>query len=74
MTIGEVRQGRNFIRKGDPIRVRLPGKTQYRDGFVFLGWDEKAQRAEVRLPTGGWRMVPLDSIRRKAVSRSGGSR
>ena len=64
----EVRQGRNFIRKGDPIRVRLGG-YQFRRGFTFLEWDEREQKARVRTPTGSWRYVDLDDIRRMAVSR-----
>jgi hypothetical protein len=68
----EVRLGRNFVRKGDPIKVKLPGKSQFRDGFTFIGFDTKEDRAVVREPLRGHvRYVALDGIKRKAVTKGG---
>ena len=68
----EVRVGRNFIRRGDPIKVKLPNKTQFRTGFTFKGWDPEQQKAVVLDPKFGHeRWVGLDGIQRVAVTRNG---
>lgn len=67
-----MRVGRNFIRVGDPIKVKLVGKTQFRKGFVFKGWDPDQEVAEVRDPkTGFIRPVRLDQIQRVEVTKNG---
>lgn len=67
----EVRVSRNYIRSGDPIKVKLAGKTQFRSGFTFRGWDPEEQMAVVTTPQGGWRYVALDGIKRVAVTKKG---
>jgi hypothetical protein len=68
----EVRAGRNFIRHGDPVKVKPMGKTQFKTGWKFLAWDEKNEVAEVRDPrTGAVRTVTLDRIQRVAVTKNG---
>jgi hypothetical protein len=67
----EIRVGRNYIRTGDPVKVRLPHKTQFRDGFIFKGWDVKEQKAVVKTPQGVERYVDIDGIKRKQVTKQG---
>jgi hypothetical protein len=69
--VDEFRLNRNFVRRGDPIKVKLPGKTQFRDGFTFVGYDPASDKLVVREPKRGFtRYVASDAIQRKAVSRS----
>lgn len=67
----EYKVGRNYIRTGDPVRVRLPNKSQFRDGFIFKGWDVKEQKAVVKTPQGIERYVDIDGIKRKQVTKNG---
>jgi hypothetical protein len=69
----EVRVGdRNFVRRGDLIKVRPSGKTQFSSGWKFLGWDAQSQVALVKDPrTGNIRNVTLDCIKRVAVTKNG---
>lgn len=68
----EVRLGRNFVREGDPLDVKMPGKPTFRKGFFFRGFDPKSGYALVKEPTKGHiRYVPLDAIRRRAVTKNG---
>lgn len=75
-TTNQIRLGRNFVRAGDPIKVRLPGKTQFRTGFKFIeAQDDNGETlARVRTPNGGWRFVGLDGIKRVAVTKDGEAR
>lgn len=68
----EVRLGRNFIRQGDPCKVKLPNKSQFKKGFRFISYDSDTDTADVRDPrTGAVRTVTLDAIQRVAVTKNG---
>lgn len=75
-TVDEIRQGRNWIRKGDTVRV-LPSKPGKRDGFLatFHYAASDGTYAEVfggpagRCPA--TRTLPLDRIARVVQTRSG---
>lgn len=70
--IPEVRLGRNFIRRGDPCKVKLPTKSQFKTGFKFVGYRPDRGEATVRDPrTGALRTVTLDRIQRVAVTKHG---
>lgn len=67
----EVRKGRNWIRQGHPIKVKLTGKTKFRSGFRFQSYEPETGTVWVTAPNGNCRAVTLDQVQRVAVTKAG---
>lgn len=75
--VQEVRVGRNFIRPGDPVKVKLPGKTQFTSGWTVKEVFEVEGVPHVRVSRDGrWRLVVVstNTIRRVARTKNGESK
>lgn len=71
MTQREVRVGKNFIREGDPLKVKLPPMKCFHPGFIFKDYDDKHDMAIVRTPKGHERYVAMENVKRVAVTKNG---
>ena len=70
----EVRLGRNFIRVGDTVKVKLPGKTQFTSGWVVKEVFDVSGIPHLRVSRDGkWRLVMATGthIRRVARTKNG---
>lgn len=66
--VQEVRLGRNFVRVGDTVKVKLPGKTQFTKGWRVKEIDGDTLRVE---RAGKWRYVTVANIQRVAQTKNG---
>ncbi len=72
--VQEVRLGRNFIRPGDPVKVKLPGKTQFTSGWTVKEVFEVEGVPHLRVERERkWRLVVVstNTIKRVAVTKAG---
>lgn len=53
---------RKVVRAGEPCRVKLSGKGQFRNGFKFRGYNPETGYAEVVAPNGNIRSVRPEGI------------